>query len=166
MDIATLRLSDKSKSMFSRAVDLNSLVKKFSKSKRKIKISLKGLKDIYIFTKYVVDNNCSRDCEFKPSANKEIDFSQGYVETVEASPYSVQLLVFKKKPPEPEVLPAGTAVGENQTASAQTEVKPQVKPEIKPEIKSEVKPEAKPALTPETKPEIKTIKEEKSADGK
>ena len=101
VDIATLRLSAKSKSMFNRAIALNNLVKKFSKDNRKIKISLKGIKDIYSLNKYTVDNNCVQNCEFKPSLDKDIDFSQGYVERIELSPYSVQLLVFKKKPPVP-----------------------------------------------------------------
>ena len=101
LDIETLRIRAQSKGMFLRAIELNNLVKKFSKSSRKLKISLKGTKDIYVLNKYTVDNNCIRDCEFKPSPDKDVDFSQGYSETIELSPYSVQLLVFKKKPPEP-----------------------------------------------------------------
>jgi hypothetical protein len=113
LDVSTLRLSPKVKKMFGQAKELNSLVNKFSATNRKIKVSLKGLKDIYVFSKYVVDSNCIRDCEFKPQEEKDIDFNQGYAETIEASPYSVQLLVFKKKP---------------------AEVKPEAKPEEKPEL--------------------------------
>ncbi len=151
LDIATLRLSAKPKGMLGRAIELNNLVKRFSKDSRKIKISLKGLKDTYVLAKYTVDNNCSRDCEFKPSADKDIDFSQGYIETVEASPYSVQLFVFKKKLQPPLAVPSAASVSESQTAAPQPEVKPEVKLEVKPEDKPEVKPVPKEEKSAETK---------------
>ena len=137
LNLATLRLSVKTKGILSRAIELNSLANKFSTTNRKIKVSLKGVKDIYTLSKYVMDSNCSRNCEFKPSVEKEVDFNQDYVETVEVSPYSVQLLVFKKKP-------------------APVEVKPEEKPA---EVKTtEVKPEEKPAeVKPEEKPPFKEI---------
>jgi len=97
LDIATLRLGIKAKSMLSRAIELNNLANKFSTNNRKLKISLKGLKDTYVYNKYIVDSKCNRDCEFKSGDEKEVDFNQEYVETLELSPYSVQLLVFKKK---------------------------------------------------------------------
>ncbi len=128
LNLATLRLSVKTKGILSRAIELNSLANKFSTTNRKIKVSLKGIKDIYTLSKYVMDSSCSRNCEFKPSAEKDIDFNQDYVEAMELSPYSVQLLIFKKKPA--EVKPV--------------EVKPEEKPaEVKP---VEVKPEEKPAV--------------------
>ena len=131
----------------------NNLANKFSAANRKIKISLKGPKDIYIFNKYTIDSNCSRDCGFKPIDDKDIDFNQGYVETIELTPYSVQLLVFKKKPAPPvEVKP---------------EVKPEVETEIKPEIKPEVKPEVKPEIKKEEQPKEKTPAEgKKDAESK
>jgi hypothetical protein len=140
LSLATLRLTAKTKDMLSRAIELNSLANKFSTTNRKIKVSLKGLKDIYTLDKYVVDSSCSRNCEFKPNFQKDVDFNQDYVETIELSPYSVQLLVFKKKPAPPEVKPEEKAV-EQKSA----EIKPEEKPaEVKPEIKlTEVKPEEK-----------------------
>ncbi|MDD5108330.1 MAG: hypothetical protein PHC29_02295 [Candidatus Omnitrophica bacterium] len=143
LDIATLRLSAKVKEMFGRAIELNNLVNKFSSLNRKIKISIKGLKDTYIFSRYIVDNKCSRDCEFKPKDEKVVDFSQGYIETVELSPYSVQLLVFKKKPAAPPVVLDNAG----QTTTAASEIKPEEKAlETKP---AEVKPAGNP---PEVKP--------------
>jgi hypothetical protein len=156
LDLATLRLSVKTKNLLSRARELNSLANKFSTMNRKVKVSLKGLKDNYLLSSYVVDSNCSRNCEFKPSLEKDADFNQGYVETMELSPYSVQLLVFKKKPALPEVKPEEKSV-EIKPAEKPVEAEPEEKPtEVKPvetkpaEIKpAEVKPEDKPA---ETKP--------------
>ncbi len=125
IDLSTLRLPSKVKEMLNRAIELNNLANKFSAANRKIKISLKGPKDIYIFNKYTIDSNCSRDCGFKPSDDKDIDFNQGYVETIELTPYSVQLLVFKKKP-------VALASGSQTTA-----LRPAPLAEVKPEIKKD-----------------------------
>jgi hypothetical protein len=165
LNLATLRLSVKTKGILSRAIELYSLANKFSTTSRKLKISLKGIKDTYVLSKYLIDSNCSRNCEFKPSPEKDVDFNQGYIETMELSPYSVQLLVFKKKPaPLPEVKPEEKAAevkpAETKPVEVKTEAKPvEAKPaEVKPEEKAvEVKPvETKPA---ETKPEAKPVKE-------
>ncbi len=175
LNLSTLRLSVKTKGMLSRAIELNTLANKFSTVNRKIKISLKGLKDLYTLSKYVVDNSCGKNCEFKPGLEKEIDFNQDYIETLELTPYSVCLLVFKKKPAEakaevkpveakPENKPAevksAEAKPEEKPAEAKAEVKPvEAKPENKPaEVKSaEAKPEEKPA---QVKPEEKTLSKE------
>ncbi len=136
LGLSALRLSPKAKNMFNQALELNNLAKKFSASNRKIKISFKAAKDIYALSRYVVDNSCSRDCEFKASDEKEADFNQGYAETIEMSPYSAQLLVFKKKPLPPVVAlavgsqttslrPVALAVG-SQTTSLRPEEKPVV----------------------------------------
>ncbi|MBU0548090.1 MAG: hypothetical protein KJ710_06635 [Candidatus Omnitrophica bacterium] len=97
-DLSILRLSPKVKDMFNRAIELNSLAKRLSTTNRKIKISFKGAKDIYLLSRYLVDSSCSSGCAFEAKDEKEVDFNQDYVETVEISPYSVQLLIFKKKP--------------------------------------------------------------------
>jgi len=163
LDLATLRLSVKTKGLLSRARELNSSVNRFSTMNRKIKISLKGLKDTYLLSQYVVDNNCSRNCEFKPSLEKDVDFNSEYVETIELSPYSVLLLVFKKKPAPPEVKPEEEPAAVK-PAEKPVEAKPAEKPaEVKPvetkpaAVKPAEKPvEAKPAEKPvEVKPEEK-----------
>ena len=98
LDLSTLRLPIKARNMLNRAIELNNLVRKFSAANRKIKISFKGAKDIYMLSRYAVDSGCSRDCPFKASGEQEVDLSQGYSQTIEMSPYSAQLLVLKKKP--------------------------------------------------------------------
>ena len=170
LDTSTLRISVKAREMFGHAIELNNLVNKFSTLNRKLKISLKGLKDIYVFSKYIVDSKCSRDCEFKSSEEKDIDFNQDYVETVEVSPYSVQLLVFKKKPVPPVVLTTGSQTTVLRPAAlangSQTTV---LRPEVKSQEKaSEVKAaEVKPAGNPsEIKPADKVVEEKKNAENK
>lgn len=103
LSLSTLRLTPKVKDMFSQAIELNTLAKKFSAVNRKIKVSFKGRKDLYMLSQYTVSSKCNRDCEFSEGEQKEVDLNQGYLATLELSPYSVQLLVFKKKPPEPVV---------------------------------------------------------------
>jgi len=137
LSLATLRLSVKTKALFGRAVELNNLAIKFSTMDRKVRISLKGLKDIYVLTKYAVDNSCSRNCEFKPNFEQDIDFSQGYVETISLKPYSVQLLVFKKK-----ILPPVLA-NESQALSGQNAAAVLVNPEQAVVLPAEVKPAEK-----------------------
>lgn len=138
LDIATLRLSAKAKGMLGRSIELKNLVNKFSVTNRKLKISLKGLKDTYVLSRYIVDSKCSRDCEFEPKGQKDVDFNQDYVETVELSPYSAQLLVFKKKPAPAAALPAEVKTEEKPAPAA--EVKPQEKPaEVKPAEKDPLK---------------------------
>jgi hypothetical protein len=159
LNLTTLRLSVKTKELLSRAIELNNLASKFSTMNRKVKVSLQGLKDIYVLSKYVIDSNCSRNCEFKPSSENDVNFNQGYVETIELSPYSVQLLVFKKK-----LIPPVVLAGENQITSLQAEVKLQDNSvEIKSaetkstEVKLEEKlAETKPAeVKPQEKPPLK-----------
>jgi len=106
LDLSALRLPAKARNMLNRAIELNNLVRKFSADNRKIKITFKGAKDIYMLSRYTVDSSCSRDCAFKAPDEQEVDFNQGYSQTIELPPYSVQLLVFKKKPlPAVEVKP-------------------------------------------------------------
>jgi hypothetical protein len=148
LSLANLRLSVKTKAMLSRAIELNSSASKFSTTNRKIKVSLKGGKDNYILRQYVMDSKCSRNCEFKPSLEKDIDFNQGYIETMELSPFSVQLLVFKKKPPLPEAKPE-----EKPAETKPAEAKPEEKPaETKPAV---AKPEKDPIVKEINNAEIK-----------
>jgi len=106
LSLSVLRLPARAKNILNHAIELNNLAGKLSAANRKIKISFKGAKDVYLLSRYVVDSSCSRDCAFKASDEQEVDLSQGYSETMELSPYSVQLLVFKKKPlPAVEVKP-------------------------------------------------------------
>jgi len=155
IDTSTLRLSLKVKTMFNRSIELKNLADKFSAANRKLKISLKGPNDIYILSKYMIDSSCSRDCEFKASDEKEIDFNQGYAEMLELKPYSAQLLVFKKKPVQPPVALASGSQTTALPAEVGTEVKPKVETQVKPEVKSEVKPEVKIEVKQEVKPEVK-----------
>ena len=98
LEIASLKVSPKVKELLKNAVELNNLANKNLTLNRSLNISIKGLKEIYVLSKYVVDNNCTRNCPFKPVSESDVDFNSGYAEKIDLAPYSVQLLVFKKKP--------------------------------------------------------------------
>ena len=167
ISLSTLRLSQKTKGILSHAIELNSLAFKFSKTGRKLMVNLKGAKEVYLLTKYTIDSNCSRNCEFKPGPENEVDLTQGYSESLEMSPYSVQLFVFKKKPVPPETAKPEEKPAEAKPVSAQVPEKPAQekaevsKPEEKPaEIKpaQEKTPQDKPAeVKVEEKPPVKEI---------
>jgi len=166
-EIASLRVAPKAKTMFNRALELSNQVKKFSKENRKIKISIKGLfKDLYVLSKYTIDSNCSRDCQFKSIQVKDnINFRQGYSETIELSPYSVQLLVFKKKPHIPETPPVSGEEARPETAAQPEVVSSAPSPQKQPEIKPEEKPAAK-ADIPLVEEKKELPKEEKGGENR
>ena len=166
LDMATLRLSPKTKTLFGAAVELNKFVNKFSVDNRKLKIILKGLKDTYIMSSYTVDNKCSRDCEFKASDEQDVDFNLDYSQIIELAPYSVQLLVFKKKPAPPVVLASESQTTPLQPADlASGDPALVLQPEVKPVEKAvEIQPAEN---IPEVKPEdAQPVVKEKNAEAK
>jgi len=98
LDLSTLRLDDSVRGILSKAVELDTLAKKFISTDRKLKLSFKGLKEVYAYSRYMVSGSCAFDCDFSPVEEKELDFDQPQPLDLDLTPYSVQLLVFKKKP--------------------------------------------------------------------
>ncbi|MCK9571828.1 MAG: hypothetical protein M0Q96_00915 [Candidatus Omnitrophica bacterium] len=98
LSLDSLRMDDTVRGIFNSAMEIDALAKKFSTVNRKVKLSLKGYKDIYSCSKYIVSSACSFDCVFKPVEELEMDFSQPQAINLELTPYSVQMLIFKKKP--------------------------------------------------------------------
>lgn len=98
IDIATLRLSHRTKAALKRSKELNDLANKFISSPRNIKINITNLKDEYLYQRYTIDNSCSKDCNFAPAEEKEINPSNSHQESLSISSYSTHLLILKKKP--------------------------------------------------------------------
>ncbi len=160
LDIATLRLSPKVKALFTQALELNNQLNKFSGVNRKLKLTLKGLKEIYELKQYIVDSSCQRDCEFKEKLNKDVDFNQDYIENLEIAPYSVQLLVFKKKIVAPKI---ETPVISEEKKEVNKEVNKETSVNIEANVNKEALPVAKvespvtsAAVIPESGPQLKT----------
>ncbi len=147
LSLDSLRMDSKVRGVFNSAMEMYTLAKKFSSTNRKVKLSVKGYKEIYLYSRYVVSAPCSFDCAFKPAEEKEIDFSQPVAIDLDLAPYSVQMLIFKKKPlnlPVAETKPA-VEIKPAVAVKPATETKPSV--EIKPA--AAIKPVAETKLTAE-----------------
>lgn len=102
IDIESLRVTKREKILLAKARDLNDFYLKLSSSPRNLKIEVKGLKNKYTYERYVIDASCALDCAFLPVENKEVGPLDLYQEKLAVNPYSVQLIVLKEKPKEPE----------------------------------------------------------------
>lgn len=108
LDMANLRPrpTKKVKALLKKAQELSVQAAKFSASSRNLKLSLKNIKENYLYQRYAVDSSCSVNCEFVPLEKKEVSIIDLYQEALTLNPYSVNLIILKKKPPEPENAPA------------------------------------------------------------
>ncbi len=97
-EVGSLPTTNRVKSILKDAQKLNSLAKRFELDKRKLKINLKNLKGDYSYSFFTVDSTCSLNCEYKPAGEKEITGQDSYQEEFSLSPYSVSLIILKKKP--------------------------------------------------------------------
>ncbi|MCX5703305.1 MAG: hypothetical protein NT066_02270 [Candidatus Omnitrophica bacterium] len=96
-------LTKKIKNILKKAQELNDSAKKLSSTARNIRVGIKNLKENYLYERYTIDSSCSMDCEFAPLEIKEVNAIELYQETLILAPYSVNMIVLKKKPPEPPV---------------------------------------------------------------
>jgi beta-xylosidase len=107
-DIALLRVDPKVKALLTKSQELNDKSKQLLDSPRNLKISIKGIKDTYLYSRFAVDSTCGLNCEFKAVEEKEVAAIDLYQEELKLTPYSVNLIILKKKPvppPEPEKAP-------------------------------------------------------------
>jgi hypothetical protein len=104
LDISALRLGNKVKTLLKKTQELNDKAQNFKTAERKIKINLKNLKENYSYQRYVIDSSCSLNCKFLPVEEKDLGAGELNQETLTLSPYSVQLVILKQKPKEPEVV--------------------------------------------------------------
>jgi hypothetical protein len=102
LDISRLALTNKTKTVLKKAKELNERAIKFKSSCRNIKIGIKNLKENYLYQRYTVDSSCSNECKFAPVEEKEVSPADLYQELLCLSPYSVNLVILKPKPKEPE----------------------------------------------------------------
>jgi len=57
----------------------------------------------YLYQKYVVDSSCGLSCKFAPLEEKEVGATDLYQEALILNPYSVNLIILRQKPKEPQV---------------------------------------------------------------
>ena len=108
-DITAMRMDKKLKALLKKAQELNIQAQKYISSPRNIKVNINNLKDKYHYQRYKIDSSCVLDCEFSPLEEKDIAAADSYQEILALNPYSVNMIVLKKKPPEaePEVAAEG-----------------------------------------------------------
>ncbi len=124
-EITPLRVTRRLKSLLRKAQVLHDRAEKFKSLPRNIKLSLKGLKGTYVYERFLVDDSCLAECGFLPVEVKEIPANDIFQEILKVKPYSVQMLVLKRKADEPKsaeiktipVIPV--AVDVNDTVPAQ-----------------------------------------------
>jgi len=108
-EIALLRAEPKVKALLNKSQELADKAKQFLGSSRNLKISIKGIKDTYSYSRFVVDSSYNLNSEFKPVEDKEISAQDLYQEDLKLTPYSVNFIVLKKKPAPPAPAPAPVA---------------------------------------------------------
>ena len=104
LDISRPRLTNKTRAVLRKAKELSDKAAKFNSLARNIKVGIKNLKENYLYQRYSTDSSCSQDCAFVPVEEKEINPADLYEETLSLSPYSVNLIILRPKPKEPEVI--------------------------------------------------------------
>lgn len=105
LEIPKLRLTKKVKGLIKMAKALNDKAKELSITARNIKIEVENLKERYSYKRYTIDSSCRLDCPFEPVEIKDIDAPGPYQDRLAVNPYSVNMIILEKKPPEPEPEP-------------------------------------------------------------
>jgi len=109
-EVGTLPTTNKVKNLLKSAKEVYDKAEQFKSSKRVLKLNLKNIKGNYSYSLFTVDSSCSLNCEFKPVIEKEITVQDSYQEELSLTPYSVNLIVLKKKPEAPKVEPSKTEI--------------------------------------------------------
>ncbi len=94
---SSYRLRPRVLTMVNKAQELYGKALTYKEHPRVLKISLKGLKEEYSYARYLVDHSCSLGCEFRPAEEKSVSAQEIYQEDLQLEPYSVNLIIFKKK---------------------------------------------------------------------
>jgi hypothetical protein len=118
LDISGLRTTARVGALLKKASELKGKAKAFERGARNIKIGIKNLKENFIYQRYKIDSSCSANCEFVPTEEKEVNASDLYQEVLSIDPYSVQMIILKRKPKEE------AAVNTDTTATTQETVVP------------------------------------------
>jgi hypothetical protein len=115
-DIRLLHVSGAVKTLLKNAQDLRNNALKSQESSRVAAINIKNLKGDYTCQRYVIDSSSPPGCELLPVEKTDIVSSDTVQEKLTLSPYSVQLLILKKKPAEEK--PAVTQEDKNRNTTS------------------------------------------------
>jgi len=119
LDINSLRVSGKVRNLLKKSLEAHESAQRFINLPRQFRLSIKNLKKDYLYTRYVVDSNCSFNCDLSPLEEKSISSIEGlYTENINLSPYSAQLIILKPKPEKPKPAPISVTSEEINAALA------------------------------------------------
>jgi len=105
LEPSRLALTGKTRAVLKKAKELSDRAAKFKSASRNLKLGIKNLKENYLYQRYLVDSSCSSNCKFIPAEEKEIHPAADlYEEILTLAPYSVNLIILKPKPREPEAV--------------------------------------------------------------
>ncbi|MBM3249985.1 MAG: hypothetical protein FJZ09_03970 [Candidatus Omnitrophica bacterium] len=99
-DIAGLRVSPRIKSFLFKAKELSLKASGHAVADRGLKINFKNLQGAYLYERFDLDSSYAARAKIEPIESKEIVASAALQESISLSPYSAQMIVLKKKPPE------------------------------------------------------------------
>jgi len=98
IDFNKLILTSRVKELLRRALEAGDKARLALSSNRIFKLNIKGLKEDYVYQRYVVDEFCSINCAFLPIEEKIVKGPDAFQEKLILTPYSVSYIVLKKKP--------------------------------------------------------------------
>jgi len=102
--IGKLHVTKKLRSLLNKAREIGEKAQQLKNESRQIKVIIKNLGEEYVFQRYVVDAGCTSNCGFIPIQEKTISAAPVFQETLSLSPYSVNLILLKKKVNEPKAV--------------------------------------------------------------
>lgn len=100
INVNSLRVSKKLKSMLKKAQELNTEMNKFSSIDRKVRINIKNLKENYLYQRYAIDSSSGFNAEFIPVEENPASGAELFSVLLTMPPYSVQEIILAKKPQE------------------------------------------------------------------
>ncbi|MCX5712897.1 MAG: hypothetical protein NTY47_07575, partial [Candidatus Omnitrophica bacterium] len=69
---------------------------------REFKLIIKNINGVYSYERYTIDSSCSLNCDFSPAEKKDVDIEKEYGQNLVLKPYSLNLIILKPRPKEPE----------------------------------------------------------------
>jgi len=101
--ITKLRTTKRLKNLLKKVQVLNEKAEVLKNSSRNIKLQIKNISGDYTIERYIIDSECVSDCKFNPAEKK---YFSGAVldEVLEMKPYSVSMVILKRKPKEEPVV--------------------------------------------------------------
>lgn len=97
LSVDSLSVTDKLKGLLKKTLEIKSRSLELLNKPINIKITLSNIKGNYLYQRYSLDSNCAWDCPFSPVEEKELNIDNTYQQMLTINPYSVHLVILKKK---------------------------------------------------------------------